>query len=360
MCRLIAEMFFFILILCTTICAATGTVNRNELIHEAIRQVDITTKNDHTSKAASIGNAVTPMALLEVLRHASNVANDQGNARLKFENAVKLAERKILAGKQQLYRYKGPQAKLEELAKELLHTPGTILTDDELTFVYEQSGCTQFPTDARTSCSRAEAWMYRSATGVCNNLQAPLFGKSGSPLRRLIFPQYEDGISQPRGTFQAMGTSLVTGGPFSPPNPSARLVSTSVVQDRKLADERYTNLLMQWGQFLHHDLVFTPAFQDLCEGCTYTDRCAPIAVPNGDQLLGDSTSSQTCQSFIRSIPVCSGSRTEGFTPIVREQINEQTSFIDGSQIYGSSTGTLNRLREAQSGRLRTGSNIPGT
>lgn len=40
--------------------------------------------------------------------------------------------------------------------------------------------------------------------------------------------------------------------------PSSRLVSTRVAQDSDSPSSNYTLLVMQWGQFLDHDLTHTP------------------------------------------------------------------------------------------------------
>jgi peroxidase len=40
--------------------------------------------------------------------------------------------------------------------------------------------------------------------------------------------------------------------------PSARLVSTQFAEDADTPYENFTLLVMQWGQFLDHDLTHTP------------------------------------------------------------------------------------------------------
>ena len=41
--------------------------------------------------------------------------------------------------------------------------------------------------------------------------------------------------------------------------PSARLISTQIMSTHEIqSDTRYTSFIMQWGQFLDHDLTLTP------------------------------------------------------------------------------------------------------
>lgn len=40
--------------------------------------------------------------------------------------------------------------------------------------------------------------------------------------------------------------------------PSPRLISTQFATERDAPSENYTLLVMQWGQFLDHDLTHTP------------------------------------------------------------------------------------------------------
>ena len=43
--------------------------------------------------------------------------------------------------------------------------------------------------------------------------------------------------------------------------PSARLISINVIPDVHVPSELYTHNVMQWGQFLDHDLTHTPLFR---------------------------------------------------------------------------------------------------
>lgn len=87
---------------------------------------------------------------------------------------------------------------------------------------------------------------YRTIDGSCNNLQNPLFGKSLTPLQRILDNDYADGLMLPR--VDARGQEL----------PSARFVSTTTRFNQVNEDPNFTALLMAFGQFLDHDLDHVP------------------------------------------------------------------------------------------------------
>jgi len=121
------------------------------------------------------------------------------------------------------------------------------------------------------------------------------------------------------------------------------------------------SLLMQWGQFLDHDMGFTVtslSFSRFHDGtdCTATcennNPCFPIQIPEGDPRI----KKHRCMQFTRSSPVCGTGTTSVFFSTVhhREQMNQITSFIDGSNIYGSSDEDSRNLRDERSrGLLKT-------
>lgn len=88
---------------------------------------------------------------------------------------------------------------------------------------------------------------FRTMTGWCNNLREPSFGKSLRPFGRLAPARYADGVSE-----------MMLLGKTGQPLPNPRTVSTSMHYDVADAHRRYTLMVMQWGQFLDHDVTLTP------------------------------------------------------------------------------------------------------
>ena len=133
------------------------------------------------------------------------------------------------------------------------------------------------------------------------------------------------------------------------PKPSARLVSTELVSAVRITEDlENTHMLMQWGQFLDHDLDFTPAaisaasFEEEVEcthSCSKQSPCFPISIPEGDQRINIIQ----CLGFTRSGGICTSENTKGLQP--RQQANEITSYIDASNVYGSSENDMDRLRD---------------
>lgn len=122
---------------------------------------------------------------------------------------------------------------------------------------------------------------YRTISGHCNNLRRPDFGRSNTVFARMLPAGYDDGISAPR-TRSVAGDSL----------PSPRTISTTIHNDISHPHARYTLMVMQFGQFLDHDITFTPVnkgFQNSildCRDCEAQQRvhpeCWPIPVPSHD------------------------------------------------------------------------------
>jgi peroxidase len=183
-------------------------------------------------------------------------------------------------------------------------------------------------------------------TGWCNNLNFPEYGKSVRAFTRLLAPAYDDGLMTPR-------SRSVTGAPL----PSPRLVSVNIHNDVSAPHVRYSLMLMQWAQFVDHDLTHTPVNRGfsnsilLCRDCdskiTVHPECLPIPIPQGDPYfpqINITSGKEFCLAFTRSMP---GQLTLGF----REQMNQITSFADASNVYGSDVCEMRELRTFAGGRL---------
>ncbi|XP_040572178.1 salivary peroxidase/catechol oxidase [Lepeophtheirus salmonis] len=193
------------------------------------------------------------------------------------------------------------------------------------------------------TCSTSE--IYRRIDGSCNNFNNPNWGKANIPLERLLPATYDDGISVPRGENSDL--------------PSARKVSDVLIGDRDAPSPIYTLLLMQWGQFMDHDITHSPIVRGdddeelmCCEDGKILDEsrrhpeCFHIEITEDDTFY--SRFGRRCMEFVRSSPSLRSECNLG----PREQVNQITAFIDGSQLYGSEKAENIRLRLGKQGRLR--------
>ena len=241
------------------------------------------------------------------------------------------------------------------VAKTLFHTPGSLLAADEIEKIYSSSGCMELLTTPNCDPSSK----FRTIDGTCNNLANPTQGAAGTPFRRMLPAHYEDGISSIRGEIQHYGNILKIG-PFDAPIPSARLISHSIVLDKPFDELQATHMLMQFGQYLEHDVTRTAGLlgNGDCVGCQNTDTCLPIFVPSDDPDFGIGTfRNGSCLIFLRNTPACTNDPPGTFGP--RQQINTFTAYVDGSVIYGSDKETAKSLRDVTGGgRLRTGFTLP--
>ncbi|KAG6445361.1 hypothetical protein O3G_MSEX003849 [Manduca sexta] len=191
---------------------------------------------------------------------------------------------------------------------------------------------------------------FRTYTGYCNNLRNPNLGKSLTTFARLLPPVYEDGVSRPR-------INSVTGTPL----PSPRIISTVIHPDISNLHTRYTLMVMQFAQFLDHELTMTPIHKGFhesipdCRSCdsprTVHPECNPFPVPRGDHYYPEvnvTSGERLCFPFMRSLP---GQQQLG----PREQVNQNTPYIDASVIYGENPCIVRKLR-GFNGRLNATAN----
>ncbi len=165
----------------------------------------------------------------------------------------------------------------------------------------------------------------RKMDGTENNESFPEIGSTFERLARLANPDYADFVSALAG----------------PTRPSARLVSNEVADQAGMSIPNTfgtSDFLWQWGQFLDHDIDLTGGFFD-----TDPDAAlANIAVPTGDPFFDPMSTGTQVIEFSRS----------RFDPTTgdaignpRRQINQITSWIDASNVYGSDLERSLALRE---------------
>uniref|UniRef100_A0A8P4JVI6 Thyroid peroxidase n=1 Tax=Dicentrarchus labrax TaxID=13489 RepID=A0A8P4JVI6_DICLA len=149
--------------------------------------------------------------------------------------------------------------------------------------------------------------------------QNPLWGAANTPLVRWLPAEYEDGEREPKGWNRGR---LHNG--FQLPSPLE--VSKKILRSSsKEEDDAYSHLLVEWGQYIDHDITFTPqssgtaAFWtgvDCLTTCENIHPCFPIEAHNPSVKL------QIVDFTLR------------FQSLQRQQMNAITSFMDASLVYG--------------------------
>ena len=218
------------------------------------------------------------------------------------------------------------------------------------------------------SLSLGDTWL-NLADARGNNRQFFWYGvgldwrtASGIPVRLREFPQALearsfDGLGNNRShpEFGMAGTNLLRRAPVSylyarfaapPPDlPGARFISNIVsAQSESIPNaDLATDMVWQWGQFLDHDVSFTP------QGAP--PERLPIPVPPGDRVFDRFNNGRLTIAFSRSL----------FNPLTgtgsdnpREQVNRITAFIDASNVYGANARRARSLRANDgAGKLKT-------
>uniref|UniRef100_A0A158P6F3 peroxidase n=1 Tax=Angiostrongylus cantonensis TaxID=6313 RepID=A0A158P6F3_ANGCA len=197
--------------------------------------------------------------------------------------------------------------------------------------------------------------MFRTLDGTCNNLERPMLGAAFRPYIRygigggvisglpsLTYPKvrnyrhfpprYDDGIGEP---VSSMTISRPTA------RESNRMMLSS---SQSVVHDKYNNMMMQWGQFISHDMAKTTLQPSAsCISCAAVkSRCMPIPIAPKDP--NPTFKQRRCLKVSRSAPICDVSP--------REQMNENTAYIDGSMIYGSSLKDLHKFRDGRTGMLK--------
>ncbi|MGH0149173.1 UNVERIFIED_CONTAM: hypothetical protein FKN15_062838, partial [Acipenser sinensis] len=316
-------------------------ISIKEAIDTVDRAIDTTRRNLFDSN-----NPRTPSDLLALFRYPRDPNTfEQARAGEIFERALQLIQEHVNQGL-------------------TVDTNGTAFRYNDLVsprfldMIANLSGCTAHRRINNCSdiCFHQK---YRSHDGTCNNLQHPMWGASLTAFERLLKSVYDNGFNLPRGVNPAR---QINGHPL----PLPRFISTSMIGTETITpDDRYTHILMQWGQFLDHDLDSTVAAlsqsrfsdgQHCSTACTNDPPCFPIMFPPNDPRTFRNAA--RCMFFVRSSPVCGSGMTSILMNSVfpREQINQLTSYIDASNVYGNSHHDSEEIRDlaSQRGLLRQG------
>ena len=170
---------------------------------------------------------------------------------------------------------------------------------------------------------------FYAADGTGNNVANPTLGSAGTDLLRVSPAAYTDGISSPSlaNDPSARVVSDLLNNQADPANPSQDLTT---IDQNSLSDFGYA-----WGQFLDHDMDLTPTNSG--------ELLQILADPNDPSQMGN-------QTFDRSVTDPS---TGTSTSNPRQQVNAVSSFLDLSQVYGSTQAIADALRTDVGGQLKT-------
>uniref|UniRef100_A0A671NQ80 Eosinophil peroxidase n=1 Tax=Sinocyclocheilus anshuiensis TaxID=1608454 RepID=A0A671NQ80_9TELE len=233
-----------------------------------------------------------------------------------------------------------------ELIREMVYTHSMDKPDltEDMETILQVTGCSS-ETLRHVCKSDCVSKRYRTITGHCNNryIENPQWGAANTPYARWLSPEYED----PRGAPRGWNPQHTYHNHTLPP---VRVVSQEVLythNENISLDMSLSHLLVEWGQWIDHDLTLTPqspstaAFKtgaDCTRTCSRDTPCFPIQIPLSDPRTG----TQSCMPFFRSAPSCTVSLGH------REQLNAITAFVDANMVYGSSDGLAATLRNLSS------------
>jgi hypothetical protein len=184
-------------------------------------------------------------------------------------------------------------------------------------------------TPAAGGVSSTSAVGYRPIDEVGNNAADPTLGTAGTDLLRVSPAAYADGVSSPSlpQNPSARVISDILNNQADPSNPSQDL---NTVDQQSLSDFGYA-----FGQFIDHDLDLTPTDPN--------NVLQILADPNDPSGMGN-------QTFQRSV---TDPATGTGTNNPAQQVNAVTSFLDLSNVYGSTQTVADALRTFSGGQLKT-------
>ncbi|XP_055315121.1 peroxidase isoform X2 [Sitodiplosis mosellana] len=174
--------------------------------------------------------------------------------------------------------------------------------------------------------------------------------------RRLLPAHYADGLSK---MFDLPSPKNISNSFFELTRPDMSLINEEAATYEGVVDEERNVALVQWSQFIEHDLVRT-VFQIMSNGnpieCCAEDAtnappryrhpaCAPLMIDvNGE----DYNRLPSCLNYVRS--ALNVNANCSFGPA--QQINQASNYLDLSQLYGNTDEITDTLRSFNNGELK--------
>lgn len=182
----------------------------------------------------SISNS-TPGQLLRVFRYPPENQRAMARAAEIYQRTLELVAQKVSNSS----HHKSSNFTYQDLLSPL-----------NLQLLANLSGCEAHRGAREVNCTQDMCFhaKYRTVDGTCNNFQKPLQGSSLTTFKRILPPYYENGLSTPMGW---QPDQLHNGFKL----PSARKVSSEIISTSDVTeDDGISHMVMQWGQFLDHDM----------------------------------------------------------------------------------------------------------
>ncbi|GMR39661.1 hypothetical protein PMAYCL1PPCAC_09856, partial [Pristionchus mayeri] len=291
-------------------------------------------QNPHTQKATA--DSIDAQKIGDIIQETTRILIEENGADIlsQFEGIDIMAVLQTQLGPKPVSRRKRQYGSTSNS----VHNQGTINSSNPL-----DVSCIDRP----PICDKS--FPYRSISGWCNHDDTANrgWGSTMNPVRRFMgAAKYDDG-------FNSVRRKAANGGLL----PSTRAVSNKIFAEASIPsfDPKYNHLLQQFGQWIAHDIVFTPSSVgtngaaldcSLCESADLTSNCAPIEVPADDAFFPKKTASgkKACIRLTRAI-----NGQTGLGP--RAQINQNSHFLDLSQVYGSTDCVAKELRTLRDGQM---------